>query len=107
MGPLEGMRFIGGYFSPQGTLPLRRHGDNLYFGPPDDFRLDVGRGTFFGVEETIFGRMTSMARSGTGFEDVGRSFEGIQPFYSAVSMMRDGTILAPLQFLRPVEQPVY
>jgi hypothetical protein len=102
--PMRGMRFIGGYFSPQGALPIRKHGDRLYFGPPDPFRLDVGRGTFFGVEESVFRQMTVTARSGSAIEGPGRQFEVVHPFYSAVSIMRDGTVLSPLDFLSPVGQ---
>jgi hypothetical protein len=56
IGPLAGTRFVGGYYpSPGGALPVREQDGKLIFGSPDPFRLDVARGTFFGVEEKIFG----------------------------------------------------
>jgi hypothetical protein len=106
MGPLQGKRFVGGYISAHGTLPVRQHQGHVMFAPPDPFRLDVGYGTFVGLEESIFQQIAAMVRGRT----IAAELNALEPppfFYSAVSIMRDGTILAPVNFLSPVEERVF
>ncbi len=106
LGPLAGSRFVGGYFSPLGQLQGHEENRGIVFVSSDPFRLDVGRGTFFGLEEAIFKHLTQMARLGPEGRVLLRPYESGRPFYSAVSIMRDGTILAPLEFLAAVQQVV-
>jgi hypothetical protein len=73
----------------------------------DPFRLDLGTGTFFGIDETIFKQVIEMAHLGTRMEEPIRQFEIIRPFYSAISTLRDGTIISPVEFLRPIEQATF
>jgi hypothetical protein len=90
---------VGGYYpSPGGALPVREQDGKLIFGSPDPFRLDVARGTFFGVEEKIFRQLVAVARRGTVLAAEISRFEQIQPFYSAVSILRDGSAIGPLEF---------
>jgi hypothetical protein len=86
---------------------IRQQDGKLIFDSLNPLRLDVGRGTFFGVEESIFEQMTKMARVGAGQVGPMRQFENVQPFYSAVSVLRDGTIITPLEFLVPVRLQVF
>lgn len=63
-GPLAGLRFVGGYYPPAGgALPVREIEGRHVFGSSDPFRLDVGFGTFFGIEEKIFKQVVYVARS--------------------------------------------
>ena len=58
VGPYQGRRFIGGYFPAHfGALPFRLADGKIARDDLDVLRLDVGRGTFFGVEENILGRL--------------------------------------------------
>jgi len=68
------------------------------------FRLDVGSGTFVGVEESIFRNVTTMARFGTRTAGEMRQLvEEIQPFYSGFSLLRDGSVMGPIEFFVAVE----
>lgn len=101
VGPLAGMRFVGGYMSSSGTLRISKQEGQLIFGPSDPFRLDVPHGTFFGIEESIFRQVCAVARNTSTTAQL-RTLEQPLAFYSAVSMMRDGTMLSPVDFLPPV-----
>ena len=64
-GPLSGTRFVGGYFpGADGEPKIREENGRLYFLPHNPFRLDSPSATFFGVEESIFRRVVSVARGG-------------------------------------------
>ena len=69
----------------------------------DPLRLDVGFGTFFGVEEKIFKQVVAVARSAPAAVPQISQFEQVQPFYSAVSILRDGSVIGPLEFFTPSE----
>lgn len=105
--PLQGRRFVGGYYPSQGgALPVREMNGRVVFDVLEPLRLDVGHGTFFGVEEKIFRQVTAMARQGMLAAANVPRFEEIQPFYSAISVLRDGSIIGPIEFFRPVERIV-
>lgn len=97
VGPLEGTRFVGGYFS---RLPVRNT-DDLFVANPLD--LMSPSPTFFGLEERIFKHMVSVARS--GFAEVGSPavFDNIEPFYSGFSVLKDGSAIGPLSFFRLID----
>jgi hypothetical protein len=108
MAPLNGARFVGGYYpSRDGSPAIRQQDGKLFFDLLNPLRLDVGRGTFFGVEQSIFEQMTRMARIGANGRLPITEFEKVQPFYSAISILRDGTIISPLEFLAPVQTPTF
>jgi len=47
-----------------------------------------------------------MARKGTSLAAGLPTFD-VQPFYSAISMLKDGSILSPVEFFTPVAQQTY
>ena len=98
------MRFVGGYWpSPNGNLPFGIQNGNIVANPHDPLRLDSGQGTFFGVEESIFRSLVSVAR--TGNHQIGQipTLESIAPFYSAISLLRDGSVVGPVELFFPVD----
>lgn len=107
-GPLAGARFIGGYFPPSsGPVPMREVEGRIVIGSADPLRLDVGFGTFFGVEEKIFKQVVAIARNAPTVAPQVSQFEQIQPFYSAVSILRDGSVIGPLEFFTPTEPATF
>lgn len=102
--PLQGKRFVGGYFpAEEGRLPIEIDQGRIIVRAADPLRLDVAGGTFFGVEESIFEKVMTGAREGPrDMRDLPRLRE--IPFVdSSVSMLADGTAIAPVQMLMPVE----
>jgi len=100
--PLQRRRWIGGYYTKANLpLPLRQEGDRIILNYHDPLRLDSGGGTFFGVEENIFKQVVAIARKGTQAANDVNQFDYTKPFYSGVSVLGDGTMLAPIEFLRP------
>lgn len=103
-GPLEGMLFAGGYYpAMNGTPPFQINTDGNLVQSFTPFRLDVGAGTFVGVELEIFRRVVKMARvTPHANSTVGQLDERlIQPFYSAFSLLRDGSVIGPIEFFAP------
>ncbi|HKS74961.1 MAG TPA: hypothetical protein VJQ82_17270 [Terriglobales bacterium] len=110
-------RFVGGYY-PNGTgvIPIQLTDERqLVRRAPDPLRLDVGEGTFFGLEESIFRQIVQFARR-SARDSRGREvelpnvpefsrYEQTRHFYSAISILRDGSIFAPVEFFSPV-QPI-
>jgi hypothetical protein len=105
LGPFAGRRYIGGYYpSGDGDVRFVEHEGKISFLPINPFRLDVGRATFLGLEEKIFKQLVDVARGGPRLaSEISRPDE-ITPFYSAISSLKDGSILGPLDFFNPVEQ---
>jgi hypothetical protein len=105
-GPLLGTRFVGGYFpGPDGDPLLRQENGRIYLLPHNPLRLDSPNATFFGVEESIFRRVVSIARGAredAGFTEL-RRFDRTEFFYSGFSVLRDGSALGPIEFFSPVE----
>jgi hypothetical protein len=101
--PINGRRFVGGYYLREGGRDPFVNYDNQWLAYPSImFRLDVATGTFFGVEEIKFKQMVAAARNGTeSFSNLVAS-ESYPPLYSALSLLRDGSILGPLNLFRPV-----
>jgi hypothetical protein len=100
------MRFIGGFYpSAGGPLPFRATEKGIVYDPVAPFRLDVGSGTFFGVEEKIFRQVAATARRGAiAAGDIQQLDEQTIPFYSGFSLLRDGCVIGPIEFFLPVAQ---
>jgi hypothetical protein len=106
--PLDGIRFVGGYFpGSDGIAPFNVENGKIVFVPENPFRLDVARGTFFGIEEGIFKSLCAMARFGDQLAAQVTLFPDIPFFFSGLSVLRDGSIIGPLEFFRPIGMNVY
>jgi len=106
--PLFGKRFVGGYFpDPNGVAPLRFDNGGVVFSPINLLRLDIAGGTFFGVEEGVFKVLCAMARSGDQLALQVPQLPDDQFIYSGMSLLRDGSVIGPLEFFRPVGFPTY
>jgi hypothetical protein len=107
-GPLAKRRYVGGYY-PYGDLPvrIRQNEGRISFTPDDPFRLDVGRATFLGLEERIFKQVVGIARDGTRSATEISKADQIIPFYSGMSMLKDGSVLGLLDFFTPVAQIIF
>ena len=101
---LKGIRFVGGYFPTDdaGALPYAVQDDKIVMAPADPFRLDRRSGTFVGIEEKIFRRLVDTARFGPLTINEMRRLDRSTSGYSAVSLLRDGHILGPVELFRPV-----
>jgi hypothetical protein len=103
--PLHGKRFVGGYFpGREGLDPVRVDLDKgrVAFFNANPLRLDVAPATFFGLEETIFEGICTVARRGDQLASQLAHLPDIPFFDSAASVLRDGSIIAPVQYLNPV-----
>ena len=69
-------------------------------------RLDTGHATFFGLEEIIFKQLVGIARGGPRLAAQVSQSEQILPFYSGMSMLKDGSVLGLLDFFNPVQRIV-
>lgn len=104
--PFSSLRFVGGYFPDPGGrgLPFELSKDGKFiFAPADPFRLDIGSGTFFGIEEHTFKILAATVRIGPAEVDRLQPLEGSLFVDSSVSLLRDGHIAGPIEFFRPVE----
>lgn len=106
MGPLQGERFIGGYFANNGEPRIVKDGDRFQFGPPNPLQLGSPRPTFFGLHEKAFRAIAEIARRGLDRAADMPRLPAIR-FYSAISMLRDGSTISPLEFLIPEGQVTY
>lgn len=99
--------FVGGYYpGPSGESAFEFHGDEIRSRIGDPLRLDAPKGTFVGVEAEVFRSVVASCRFGETVtlripqsEDVGR-------LYSAISMLRDGSVVGPVEFFTPVRSEV-
>lgn len=108
--PLHGKRFVGGYYpGREGLAPVRVDLDNgrVAFFHANPLRLDVAPATFFGLEETIFQGICALARRGDQFASQLARLPEIPFFDSAASVLRDGSIIAPVQYFNPIGGQIY
>ncbi|MCA1440799.1 hypothetical protein I6F07_11365 [Ensifer sp. IC4062] len=104
--PLAGRRFVGGYYLRDGGRdPFVQYDKQWMEYPSNMLRLDIATGTFFGLEELKFKQLVTAARAGTDSLSNLTASEDYPPLYSALSYLRDGSILGPLDLFRPV-QPI-
>ena len=100
---LKGMRFVGGYWpSVEGRLPFTVENGKIIVSPADPFRLDHSRGTFIGLEKSIFLAVSNLARSRPPKSLEVEPLGDVPPFYNAISLLRDGSIVGPVEFFLPV-----
>lgn len=102
--PEADRRFIGGYFA-------RTDDANPYELMPDGevrprksnpFRLDSPTATFFGVEESIFRQVVASVRRAEPLGvEIARE-ERTQSISSAISLLRDGSVVGPAEFFLPI-----
>lgn len=102
-GPLRGRRFVGGYYSKE-RMNVFQSDHGIVFSNSNPFDLNAPHATFFGLEEGIFKAVVNIARHQSPNIREFPSFDQLDPFYSGVSILRDGTMLAPIEFVRVVEQ---
>ena len=108
--PLNGKRFVGGYFlNREGVDPVRFNLDNgrVVVLNANLLRLDVAAATFFGLEENIFKGVCAIARDGDQRASQLERFPEVPFFDSAASVLRDGSILAPVGYFNPLGLQVY
>lgn len=99
--PATYRRYVGGYWpSESGFPPFTTVDGKLVSRMGDPLRLDQGRGTFYGVEESVFRGLVLLAR--TRRSDV-PMLDDVAPFYSAVSQLRDGSIIGPVELFSPID----
>jgi len=102
IGPLAGKRFVGGYYpSSEGAPNISVEDGKISYIEPNPLRLDIRHATFIGIEENIFGQVVAFAR-GQGRADSVSHFDQAQFFYSAISILLDGSIIGPVEFFRPI-----
>lgn len=107
-GPLEGVRFIGGYYGAERVRPRSRGADGrIFFDRNDPLRLDQECATFFGIEESIFREVVTFSRSKSNGTFQLSTFEDIDFFYSGFSVLRDGSAIGPIDFFSPEESVVF
>jgi hypothetical protein len=107
LGPLQGKRFVGGVYAKAGQNPefVETNGGFMIRRTP--FRLDQPNATFFGVEENIFRSLTQVARVGSlAIRNISQ-LPDPPFFYSGVSVLRDGSVIAPADFLQAIERVTY
>lgn len=103
---LNEMEFVGGYWlSTEGTLPFTVGDEGkIVRNQPDMLRLDQASGVFVGLERKVFEAVCSMVRSSSdSINQHVRPIADIAPFYSAISLLRDGSIIGPSEFFVPVD----
>jgi hypothetical protein len=107
--PNKHRRFVGGYYTGPSGAPAfgERDGEIIPFSQ-DPFRLDVHRGTFVGLDESVFYALIAAARKTGRFETAPpQSEDTIDSIYSAVSMLRDGSAIGPADLFVPVDAPTF
>ncbi len=106
-GPFAGRRFVGGYYSKEPVQIYKyNNGKSIGFNSNNPFDLNSPGVTFFGLEEKIFKYLTENVRQRFRlFLDIPEfTYEGPEYFYSGISVLRDGSILSPIEFLKPVDE---
>lgn len=103
---LEGMEFVGGYWPASVGAPPFRLGNEgeIVRNQSDMLRLDQVSGVFIGLERKVFESVCAMVRSGSdSINQRVRPIPDVEPFYSAISLLRDGSIIGPSDFFVPFD----
>ncbi|TBC25601.1 hypothetical protein ELH33_33030 (plasmid) [Rhizobium ruizarguesonis] len=102
--PFEGLQFVGGYYQSEGghdPFVMTAEG-NAILNPLRPLRLDLAKGTFVGLELGQFKRIVGAARGGTNALSNLNALDRFPFVYSAISYLRDGSILGPADMFRPI-----
>lgn len=103
--PVKNRRFVGGYYpGPSGESAFTVQDGNLRRIQNDPLRLDQPTGTFVGVEAGIFRSLVAACRSNGIIGTRLPRLETGERIYSAISILRDGSVLGPVEFFTPVTQ---
>lgn len=102
---LKGLRFVGGYYpsDPDAGLPYFSQEGKFVMTSRNPFRLDIGSGTFVGVEMSIFKTLVAATRIGPTAINELRLLDRPGTGYSGASLLRDGHILGPIELFHPVD----
>jgi hypothetical protein len=101
MGPIEGIRFVGGYYSKSKVSQLGYDNRTVLFRNNDPFDLGAPSVTFFGLEENIFEHLVKVSRRNVNLLSETPVFDQTGFFYSGTSVLKDGSIISPTDFLQP------
>ena len=101
--PIKDRLFVGGYYAaPTGGSYFDVSDDGVPRVMRDPFRLDRPRGTFVGVEFDVFRKVVEAVRTTGRIEPGLPEARSVEPIYSAISLLRDGSALGPIEFFSPV-----
>lgn len=101
--PYKKSKFVGGLYSTTGELRLMRLNDGSITVSTNPLRLDLPVGTFFGLDLEIFTHVVNSVRNGRDGIGQIQVREEVQDFYNAVSVLRDGSIIAPAEMMRFID----
>lgn len=105
---LANKRFVGGYYiTSDGYEPIILVNGQIQYRSQHPFRLDIARGTFLGVEEEVFKKMCAIVRGSDSSRVELHPLADTPGIYSAISLLRDGSIVGPVDFFEPSEFSVY
>lgn len=105
--PVKNRLFVGGYYpGPSGESAFTLRDNNLSRARSDPLRLDQPTGTFVGVEACLFRSLVAASRSNGIVGAQLPRLEAGERIYSAISMLRDGSILGPIGFFTPVSTEI-
>lgn len=97
--------FVGGYYpGPTGESAFSIKDGGLRQLQADPFRLDQPTGTFVGVEASVFRSLVASCRSSGIVGPQLPRLEVGERIYSAISLLRDGSVIGPVEFFTPVSQ---
>ncbi|MGO9467294.1 MAG: hypothetical protein ACLQVF_24405 [Isosphaeraceae bacterium] len=107
---LQGRKFVGGVYPPAGFPPFSPvfWNDRLQLHPvlgliPDRYNLAVPNWTFFGLEHSVYNAVIDATY--TSLASLDRAEEQAVPVMpEGTSMLRDGTLLCSLDFMRFSEE---
>ncbi|MGO4309128.1 hypothetical protein AB4Z35_04500 [Pseudomonas sp. KB_15] len=94
--------FVGGYHAGATGQPLIEFVDNrIVRHSSDPFRLGLHTGTFVGIDYSVFKHLVGVSRGDSSLLDNVPEVDPIKDLYSGISMLRDGSIIGPLQMFTP------
>jgi hypothetical protein len=95
--------FVGGYYpGPSGQSAFEADGAGIRIRVSDPLRLDQPRGTFVGVELGVFRTLVAYCRADNASQAPIPIAPRIDRLYSAISMLRDGSVIGPVDLFTPI-----
>ncbi|WJV25576.1 MULTISPECIES: hypothetical protein [Pseudomonas] len=95
-------QFVGGYYAGTTDSAAIELVDNrIVRRNSDALRLGLHTGTFVGIELSVFKHLVNVSRSDSSLLDEVPEVDPIRDVYSGISMLRDGSIIGPLQMFVP------